>query len=143
MALISDASDDIAKHVTELLVKDGMDQLTKDEFLLWVANHIIRSSRINIKLPTTKAYDEFLTSLEARHGVTLMKPDRYYTALMGMKLIHPLLSLIPSSLIWDCWVVLDRWPSANSDLIFHEFEDPHNDICLHLCLQSPDGHALK
>lgn len=83
MALISDASDEIAKHVTELLVKDGMDQLTKDEFLLWVANHIIRSSRINIKLPTTKAYDEFLTSLEARHGVTLMKkPDRYYTAVL-------------------------------------------------------------
>jgi hypothetical protein len=80
--LPSEPAEEISKHVTELLVKDGMDRMSKHEFYLWIANHMLRS---RIKLPTVKAYDLFLSSLEAKYDIHLMKPDRYTAILHRLR----------------------------------------------------------
>lgn len=74
LALFSDAAEEIAKHTTKLLVKDGMDRMSKDQFLEWIANQLICNG---IKLPTEKAYAMFMYSLETKHTIRLLKPERY------------------------------------------------------------------
>ena len=99
MALLSsEAAELIAKQSTELLVKDGYGRMSKDEFYHLIATHLIRS---RIKLPTKLAYDEFLEALEIKHGIKLMKPDRYTTCIHRLR-GYPLQgrSGFDSS---DCW----------------------------------------